>query len=80
MMSGSTTSVKQTSRRLGPSMRFVADLSDWDKSLNNVTLGQSGHVLSFHFKDQWKKYWAAESFPMRWKNPQGDVLEVRPGQ
>ena len=80
LMSGSTTSVKQTSRRLGPSMRFVADLSDWDKSLNNVTLGQSGHVLSSHFKDQWKRYWVGGSFPMRWKNPQGDVLNVRPGE
>jgi penicillin amidase len=78
LMSGSSTTVKQTTRRLGPSMRFVADLSDWDKSLNNVTAGQSGHILSRHYKDQWKRYWAGESFPMRWKNPEGDVLRVRP--
>jgi len=70
--------VKQTSRRLGPSLRFVADLSDWDRSLSNVTLGQSGHVLSGHYKDQWKSYWAGTSFPLRWKNVQGDVLEVQP--
>jgi penicillin G amidase len=77
-MSGMTTTVKQTSRRLGPSMRFIADLSDWDRSLSNLTLGQSGQVLSGHFKDQWKSYWAGTSFPLRWKSVQGDVLEVQP--
>lgn len=80
LMSGSSTTVKQTSRRLGPSMRFVADLSDWDRSLANVTLGQSGHVLSGHFKDQWKSYWAGKSFPFRWSNVDGDVLHVQPGK
>ena len=33
-MSGSTTSVKQTTLRLGPSMRMNADLGDWDRSLH----------------------------------------------
>jgi penicillin amidase len=78
LMSGASTTVKQTTARLGPSMRFVADLSDWDKSLNNLTLGQSGHVFSSHFKDQWSAYWAGTSFPMRWKVSGGDVLAVRP--
>lgn len=78
LMSGGTTTVKQTTARLGPSMRFIADLSDWDKSLNNLTLGESGHVLSSHFKDQWKAYWTGTSFPMRWTVSGGDVLEMRP--
>lgn len=77
-MSGSSTTVKQTTQRLGPSMRFVADLSDWDRSLNNITIGQSGHILSGHYRDQWKSYWTGTSFPMRWKNPEGDVLRVAP--
>ncbi|MBC7924818.1 MAG: penicillin acylase family protein, partial [Bryobacteraceae bacterium] len=78
-MSGSTTSIKQTSRRLGPSMRMVADTSDWSKSLANVTIGESGHVLSPHFKDQWKSYWAGQGLPMRWGSQvSGDVLRVRP--
>jgi penicillin amidase len=67
-MSGSSTTVKQTSRRMGPSMRFVADLSDWDKSLNNLTVGESGQILSAHYKDQWDAYYAAHSFPMQFKN------------
>ena len=32
-MSGSATTVKQTSRRLGPSMRMSADVADWERSL-----------------------------------------------
>jgi penicillin amidase len=63
-MSGSSTTIKQTTQRLGPSMRFVADLSDWDRSLNNITIGESGQFLSRHFKDQWDAYYAARSFPM----------------
>ena len=67
-MSGSSTTVKQTTRRLGPSMRFVADLPDWDKSLNNLTIGESGEVLSSHYKDQWDAYYVGRSFPMQFKN------------
>jgi penicillin amidase len=64
-MSGSSTTVKQTTTRLGPSMRFVADLSAWDHSLNNITVGESGHILSGHYKDQWDSYYAGRSFPMQ---------------
>lgn len=64
-MSGSSTTIKQTTERLGPSMRFVADLSDWDHSLNNITTGESGQILSRHYKDQWDAYYAARSFPMQ---------------
>jgi penicillin amidase len=64
-MSGSSTSVKQVSGALGPSMRFIADPSNWDNSLNNITIGQSGHILSPHYRDQWKAYYYGRSFPMR---------------
>ena len=64
-MSGSSTTIKQTTERLGPSMRFVADLSDWDRSLNNITTGESGQILSRHYTDQWDAYYAARSFPMQ---------------
>ena len=53
---GASYSVKQTGRTFGPAMRFVADLSDFDKSLMNITVGQSGHYLSPHYKDQFE-YW-----------------------
>ena len=66
-MSGSSTSIKQTTQILGPSMRFVADLSGWDRSLNNLTIGESGQILSRHYKDQWNAYYAGRSFPMQFQ-------------
>lgn len=77
-MSGSSTTVKQTTSRIGPSMRFVADLSDWEKSWNNVTIGQAGHAFSRHFRDQWDTYYAGRSFPMRFAKVDGETLTLEP--
>ena len=55
-MGGHPTTVKQTTRTLGPSMRFVATPGNWDDSLLTLTTGESGQVLSGHFKDQWEAY------------------------
>ncbi len=44
-MSGGSTTIKQTTRRLGPSMRMVVDLADLDNSLQNITIGESGQPL-----------------------------------
>jgi penicillin amidase len=63
-MSGHSTTVKQTTRRLGPSMRFVADLSNWDNSLLNLTTGESGHRFSGHYRDQWESYLNGSGFPL----------------
>jgi penicillin amidase len=78
-MSGSSTSVKQTTQRLGPSMRMNADLSYWDRSLMNLPIGESGHVLSSHYKDQWDAYYNGTSFPMQFLKVQAaSVLELLP--
>ena len=78
-MSGAPTTVKQTTPRHGPSMRYVADLSDWDRSLMNVIAGQSGQPLSSHYKDQWPSYYVGQSFPMRFlKIEGGDTLQFVP--
>ena len=78
-MSGSSTTVKQTTRKLGPSMRFVADLSDWDKSLNNITVGESGQILSPHYRDQWDAYYVGRSFPMQFRKVDAQqTLTVNP--
>jgi len=80
-MSGSSTTVKQTSRRLGPSMRFVADLFNWQNSLHNVTIGQSGQPFSSHFRDQWESYYQGRSFSMEFAGVKAKtVLEVVPGR
>jgi penicillin G amidase len=78
-MSGSSTTVKQTSVRLGPSMRMTADLADWDRSRMNTTTGQSGQILSSHYKDEWQHYYAGESYPMQFKKVDApDLLEFTP--
>jgi penicillin G amidase len=78
-MSGAGTTVKQTTRSLGPSERMVVDLGDLDKSVQNLVTGESGFVASRHYKDQWEAYYAGKSFPMQFDHVDGkDVLEVRP--
>jgi penicillin amidase len=78
-MSGSPTTVKQYTDDLGPSMRLDADLADWDRSLLEGTTGQSGQVLSRHYKDQWDRYYNAESFPMQYRKVEvKDVLTLVP--
>jgi penicillin amidase len=79
-MSGSSTTVKQTTQRLGPSMRFVADLGDWNQSMNNITIGQSGQFLSWHYSDQWDEYYGGESLPMKWTGIEGKTLRVLPAK
>jgi penicillin amidase len=80
-MSGSGTTVKQTTATLGPSERMNVDLGDLDKSLQNLIVGESGFVASGHYKDQWPAYYAGQSFPMEFEHVDAkDVLRVRPGQ
>ncbi len=80
-MSGSSTTIKQTTRRLGPSMRMIVDFSDLDRSLQNITVGESGQPFSRHYKDQWSAYYGATSFPMQFRNIDAkQVLTVNPSR
>ncbi len=77
-MSGSGTTVKQTTPSLGPSERMVVDLSALDQSVQNLPAGESGFVASGHYKDQWSAYYVGKSFPMEFDNVHAkDVLRVR---
>ena len=78
-MSGATTTVKQTTMILMPSMRMTADLADWEQSLFNLPIGQSGQILSGHYKDQWDDYLAGRSYPMQFGKVEAkSTLEFRP--
>lgn len=78
-MSGSSTSVKQLLGRVGPSYRMVVDLANLDGSLANLTLGQSGHFLSPHYKDQFDAFYNGTSFPMQYQKVTAeDTLVVKP--
>jgi penicillin amidase len=61
---GTSTTVKQTTPHLGPSMRMVVDFSDLDQSLQNITLGESGQVFSPYYRDQFSAWYEGKSFPM----------------
>ena len=67
-MSGSPTTVKQTSLVLAPSMRMNADPGNWEHSLLNIQIGQSGQILSGHYRDQWDAYYVGRSYPMQYRN------------
>ena len=78
-MSGGPTTVKQTTPRLGPSMRMTADLADLDRSLLNVPIGQSGQILAAHYKDEWGHYYNGQSYPMEFnKIESSQVLNFVP--
>lgn len=47
-----------------PSMRFVADLRSWDNSRLVLPLGQSGHPLSSHARDQLPLWLAGKAHAM----------------
>ncbi len=78
-MSGSPTTVKQYTRRLGPSLRMVVDLGDMEHSFANLVTGESGQRLSPHYKDQWDAYYAGRSFPMQYRKVDAkNVLVIKP--
>jgi penicillin amidase len=62
--SGNSLTVKQVTRDLGPSERMTVDLANLDASTFNVVTGESGHLLSPHFMDQWNAWYHGTTFPM----------------
>jgi penicillin amidase len=60
---GTSATVWQTNGSLGPSQRFVADLADWDNSLMNLAVGQSGQFLSPHYRDQFPVWFQGRGLP-----------------
>ncbi len=67
-MSGGTTTVKQTTRRLGPSERINVSLGNWDDSLMNLPLGESERIDSSHYRDQWGAWYVGEGYPMQFNH------------
>jgi penicillin amidase len=67
-MSGASTTVKQTTPRLGPSERMNYSLGNWDHSLWNLFMGESGHRASWHYRDQFDAWYYGNSFPMPFHN------------
>ncbi|MGH8459658.1 MAG: penicillin acylase family protein, partial [Nevskiales bacterium] len=62
--SGNGYTVKQVSKTFGPSQRFTADFSNLDASTLNILSGQSGQILSPHYRDQWSAWYEGSTFPL----------------
>jgi penicillin G amidase len=54
--SGTSYSPRAASPHHGPSMRFIANLADWDSSIQLMPGGESGQLGSGHYTDQFS-YW-----------------------
>jgi penicillin amidase len=54
--SGTGYSVRAATTRHGPSMRFIANLANWDDSILLIPAGESGQIGSSHYTDQFS-YW-----------------------
>jgi penicillin amidase len=64
-----------------PSMRLIVDLGDLNGSLANVTTGQSGQILSPHYKDQFEAHYYGRSFPMQFRRVEAaDTLVFTPAR
>ena len=62
--SGMKTTVKQTTTTVGPSMRMAVDFSNFDDSVQNIVLGESGQGLSPYYRDQFQAWYTGHSFSM----------------
>jgi penicillin amidase len=78
-MSGAATTVKQTGRNFGPSMRMVVDWGSLEKSAIVLPGGESGSVASSHYKDQWETYYRGSALPWAFNSYEPkEVLQVTP--
>jgi penicillin G amidase len=65
LQSGSGSTVKQVGANFGPSERMTVDFSNLDHSTLNIVIGESGHVLNAHYKDQFPVWYegSTSQFP-----------------
>jgi penicillin amidase len=64
LQSGSGSTVKQIGANLGPSERLTVDFSNLDQSTLNIVIGESGHLLSPHYKDQFPAWYEGSTFTL----------------
>jgi penicillin amidase len=62
--SGGSSTVKQVGRSFGPSERMTVDLANLDQSTLNIVTGESGHILSRNYMDQWEAWYKGQTFTL----------------
>jgi penicillin amidase len=83
--SGSGSTVKQIGFDVGPSERLTVDFANLDHSTLNIVIGQSGHLLSPHYKDQFPAWYDGTTFPLPFTEAAVDAaaehrLVLQPGR
>ena len=74
--SGNGVTVKQVGRTFGPSERYTADLSNFDRSTLNTVTGQGGNLLSPYYMDQWKAWYEGTTFVLPFSNQAVDKAKA----
>jgi penicillin amidase len=74
--SGAPGCIRAMGTNHGPSMRLVADLSDWDHSYMEITTGESGQVGSPHYRDQFTDWFADRCFTQCKKSAGAATISV----
>jgi penicillin G amidase len=67
--SGTGYSVRAATKRHGPSMRFIANLANWDDSILLIPAGESGQVGSGHYTDQFSCWYEGKPIVAPFSDP-----------
>jgi penicillin amidase len=68
---------------VGPSLRVIVDLGDWERSGFILSSGQSGHPYSRHYADQtplWRNHDYIRIFAVDEEMPNRPRLSLTPGK
>jgi penicillin G amidase len=71
--SGTAYSVRAATTHHGPSMRFIANLANWDASILLIPAGESGQLGSAHYTDQFSYWYEGDPIVM----PFSDAAEAQ---
>lgn len=71
--SGTLYSVRAATTHHGPSMRFIANLANWDRSILLIPAGESGQFGSSHYTDQFSYWYEGDPIVM----PFSDAAEAK---
>lgn len=63
-LNGGRDTIDRTSASVGPCLRFVADLADWDRSTLTLFAGENGEPLGGHYRDQFPHYLSGSPVPL----------------
>ena len=63
-LNGSADTINRTTGTVGPCLRFVADLADWDRSKLTLFAGENGEPFGGHYRDQFPHYLSGNPVPL----------------